>query len=172
MILSSCGAAYSARGAYDHAASLIEEARAIWQERRDIWGLGLATHDLAMISAAQGRIEQAAALYLDSIGYHREIGDTAARGDAVAGLASLRAAQGDLSEAARLFGAAEALLEAGEIPDTATILDDHRAVIDTIRAALGEEAFAAAWAAGRGLTNEEVATEAQAVARAHSRPPD
>jgi hypothetical protein len=128
-----------------------------------MWGFGLATHDLAIVSAAQGRIEQAAALYRESIGYHREIADTAARGDAVAGLASLRAAQGDLSEAARLFGVAEALLEASEIPDTATILDDYGTVIDAVRAALGEEAFAAAWAAGRGLPATEDAERALVV---------
>jgi DNA-binding CsgD family transcriptional regulator len=155
MIRASLGEVHYTQGAYDEAASLIEEARAIWQERGDTWGLGISALHLAMISAAQGRIDQAAALYRESIWHHREVGDTAGLAETIAGLASLRAAQGHPSEAARLFGAAEALWESGGIPSAGKILDDHGPVIGSLRVALDEEAFAAAWAAGRGLTLDE-----------------
>jgi non-specific serine/threonine protein kinase len=64
-------------------------------------------------------------------------------------------AQGRAEHAARLFGAAEALRT---VVGTAILPHwqaDHDRAEATARAALGEEAFAAAWAAGRALTVEQ-----------------
>jgi tetratricopeptide (TPR) repeat protein len=169
MILTRCGGAYADRGAYDHAVSLITTARAIWQERRDSWGLGLAAQELGVIYAAQGRSDQAAAFFRESIGHHREVGDTAGLGAAIAGLASLLAAQGQWSEAARLFGATDAIAEMIGMPNAALIMDGHEEAVGAASRALGEEAFTAAWTSGRALTVEEAVAEAQADRHAHSR---
>lgn len=74
-------------------------------------------------------------------------------------------AQGDAKRSARLFGAAEALHEAiGEIlePEDRAEYDRYRAIA---RAALTEEAFAAAWAKGRAMTIEQAIAEALELAR-------
>jgi hypothetical protein len=69
-------------------------------------------------------------------------------------------AAGQTERAARLLGADEALREAHTIPiwpDAGELCD--RLVV-TARAALGDETFAAAWAAGRILSLEQAIAEA------------
>jgi tetratricopeptide (TPR) repeat protein len=170
MILASLGATHYGRGAYDQAESLIQEARVIWQERRDLWGLGIAAHDLARICAKQGRTEQAAALYRESISHHWDVGDTSGLGETIAGLASLCATRSDLAGAARLFGATAAVGETAGVPGAAMILGYDETVVGAVRSALGEEEFTRAWVAGRGLTMEEAIADAETVAQTLSHP--
>jgi hypothetical protein len=64
-------------------------------------------------------------------------------------------AQGQSERAARLFGALEAHRETvGAPPVAAERAEYHRSVAGA-RTALGEEAFAAAWAEGRAMTLEQ-----------------
>jgi DNA-binding NarL/FixJ family response regulator len=60
----------------------------------------------------------------------------------------------DAERAARLFGAAEALHERIGSPPSVGQRKDHEPVIPAVLAALGEDAFRAAWAAGRALSVE------------------
>jgi hypothetical protein len=69
---------------------------------------------------------------------------------ALAQLAAVAAAQGQPLKAARLLGAAAVLHEASANPQR---LDHDRQAAD-LRAALGEAAFAAAWAEGRAMPLE------------------
>jgi hypothetical protein len=62
--------------------------------------------------------------------------------------------------AVRLFAAAEASRASIGTPLDFLDLDEYETCLQAVRSALGEEAFAAAWAEGRALTLE------QAVARA------
>jgi hypothetical protein len=79
------------------------------------------------------------------------------------GLARVAAAREQKERAARLFGAAEALREAAGAPfpsgARAGTQPAERAAVEqhvaTVRTALGSEAFAAAWAAGRAMTLDE-----------------
>ena len=67
----------------------------------------------------------------------------------------LAAAEHQPARAARLMGAAEALHEALHIPVRYCSRADHDRAVAAARAALGEEAFAAAWAEGRAMTLEQ-----------------
>src|SRR5436853_427788 len=67
----------------------------------------------------------------------------------------LAAAEHQPARAARLMGAAEALHEALHIPVPYCSRADHDRAVAAARAALGEEAFAAAWAEGRAMTLEQ-----------------
>jgi hypothetical protein len=58
-------------------------------------------------------------------------------------------------QAARLGGAAEALREALSMPLAVDARTAHEQMMGSLRAALGEAAFAAAWAEGRALPLEE-----------------
>jgi predicted ATPase len=71
--------------------------------------------------------------------------------------------QGQAPRAARLGGAAAALREALGIPLSPLqphLRADHELAMQALRAALGEEVFAAAWAAGRALPLEEAVAQA------------
>jgi hypothetical protein len=71
-------------------------------------------------------------------------------------VASVAATRNRPDHASRLFGAAEALREADGLaqwsPLERAIFERH---LPPLRAALGESGLAAAWAAGRGLTQQE-----------------
>jgi hypothetical protein len=65
-----------------------------------------------------------------------------------------------LEQAARLFGAAEALREAIGSPLPPNLRQEQNRLFTALRIALGAEAFAAAWDAGRALTREQAVAEA------------
>jgi hypothetical protein len=71
------------------------------------------------------------------------------------GFAHVAGAEGDAERAARLFGAAEALREALGAPLPPVERAHYDRSVAATRAALGEEAFAAAWAEGRALSLEQ-----------------
>jgi hypothetical protein len=90
------------------------------------------------------------------------VGDRTALTWCLAGLGSAAALGGAPERAARLWGAAERLREAiGCRPAPAARATYERALA-AARAQLGEEAFAAAWAAGGALTLEQAIDEALA----------
>jgi hypothetical protein len=69
--------------------------------------------------------------------------------------AYLALALGTMGRAARLRGAAETRREASSVPLSPTEQATDEIDIATIRAALGEAAFEAAWAEGRAMTLEQ-----------------
>jgi class 3 adenylate cyclase len=101
----------------------------------------------------------------------REIHDIAG---CLAGLAHVAEAEGRLEQAARLLGATEVLLEASgkNFDDTEPIgvgriqisnQSEYERHVAAVRAALSDEAFAAAWAAGRALPLEQASAAALAI---------
>jgi hypothetical protein len=75
-------------------------------------------------------------------------------------MAAVVGAQGQGERAVRLLGVAAAQFQAiGASMWPADRIDYHRTEA-SIRAVLGEEAFAAAWGAGRGLSLEQAIAEA------------
>ncbi len=76
------------------------------------------------------------------------------------GLASVVATQGELRWAAKLWGAAEALREAMDIPRLPVDRVGYEQAVAAVRAQLGEDAFAAAWQEGRMMKLEQVTDEA------------
>ena len=69
--------------------------------------------------------------------------------------AVLAAAQNQMERAARLLGAAENLYASIHFEMSAKERAEHDQAIASARAALGDEAFAAAWAEGRMMTMEQ-----------------
>ncbi len=115
----------------------------------------------------QGNSGRAAALFEESLSLSRDIGarDVVAKG--LGDVAMVVVALGQPLRAARLGGAGEALREALGMPLAPAERSDYDWAVGAMRAALGEEAFAAAWAEGRALPLEEavaLALEGQAAA--------
>lgn len=83
--------------------------------------------------------------------------------DSLEGLANVFTAHGNHAAAARLFACTESLREVLELQIRLDERAGHEEVLRTLRASLGEEAFHAAWAEGRGMPPEQaVALDASA----------
>jgi DNA-binding CsgD family transcriptional regulator len=78
-------------------------------------------------------------------------------------LALLATDQGHVQRAARLWGAASAVRDSVHALPPPSYEADYAPHLEKARTALGEEAFAAAWAEGRALTLEQAISLATAV---------
>jgi non-specific serine/threonine protein kinase len=83
--------------------------------------------------------------------------------DSLDRIADVASSIGQPETAARLYGAADELRERAARPIEPAFRAAHEARIDVARQALGEEAFAAIYAAGRALTQRQVEAEALSV---------
>lgn len=145
------------------AAALFMESLALFQAQQDQAGAAHARHHLAELAYQHGDVAQSAALARESLASFGNLGDTwpVARGLEL--LASLAARVGQPTHATRLLGAATALREtAGSAHSTDSQAEQAR-LIATLRAALNDEDFATAWAAGHALTLEQAVRDALAL---------
>jgi hypothetical protein len=78
----------------------------------------------------------------------------------LAAIGMIAADMGQVEQAARLLGAAEAMYQVAGAWSFIAARGQNRQAIGTTRAALGEEAFDAAWAYGRRLSREQATAEA------------
>ena len=85
----------------------------------------------------------------------RELADRDGIADSLEDLAAVAASLGRSQRAARLSGSAEALREAIDAPIPPSRRADYERNVVETRAALGQEAFAAAWAEGRAMSLEQ-----------------
>jgi hypothetical protein len=75
-------------------------------------------------------------------------------------MAELAMMQGEPNQAARLYGATEMLRDSIHAPLELGQRAHVDSIVATTRSQLGENAFAAAWAAGRVLTPDQAIAEA------------
>jgi predicted ATPase len=153
--LNNLGEAVNAQGEYAAAQNHLDEALFInrqsgnfaW-EAYNLKALGDVARNLTDYSAARS-------LYKQSMTIRRAGGEKRSIADSLESLAGLQTTEGKHEQAARLWAAAQHLRE--EIGAPAWPRDKNRQDLDIAetRAALGEEAFAAAWEAGRAMTWEQ-----------------
>jgi DNA-binding CsgD family transcriptional regulator len=135
---------------------LLEESLAICRELGDRRAISKAVQFLG--DAASGTGDQAAArtLYEESLSLSVELGDLWMSTLSLEGLARVALATGQPEAAARLLGAADAVREDTGAPRSAAYFARlYEPSLERARAELGEDRFASARAAGRGLTLEE-----------------
>jgi hypothetical protein len=105
----------------------------------------------------EGDSQQAKSFFEQELALARTTGPLWLGSQALFGLAGVAAANGQARRAARLFGAAEARLEAAaSYIDAADGLFNERTITSAV-AQLGEDAFADAYAEGRAMTFEQAA---------------
>jgi tetratricopeptide (TPR) repeat protein len=142
-------------GDYEGARPLLEESlqmhRQLGQHADTAWPI----EGLAAVARSQGDYEEARALYRESLGIFRPAGEQRGIAAVLEGLAGIAAADDRAERAARLFGAAEALRAAIATPLAPGERADYDRYVAATHAALGQEAFAAAWEAGRALSLDE-----------------
>ncbi len=144
------------RGDDERAAVLFAESLALFEEQEGRWGIALLLTNLGNLARRQGYYEQATTQYKRSLTLYREMDNRVDVGECLEGLASVAGAQGQSRRAAQLFGASAALRAATgtSVPPVDRAAID--AAIGRARAAMGDESFAQAWAAGEAMPLERV----------------
>jgi tetratricopeptide (TPR) repeat protein len=159
-VLNYLGDAARLQGDYVQAMALFAESLALRQEMGDRRGSAAMLSNLGAVAVAQGDITRAIALFAESLTIFQDTGFKQGIGWALLGLGEVAVTLGQPEKAARLLGAAEMLREALDNQIWPTQRADHQRAVAATRAALSEETFAVAWAAGRALTLEQAIAEA------------
>jgi Tetratricopeptide repeat len=125
---------------------------ALWRELGNLDALRFPLIHLAHVACRQGQLAEARAHLKESLAMCRQRGEKRLIVECLEGLAEVALAECQWEPAARLFGAAASLREAIGWPVEGGRVEEYDHQVSTLRDALGERAFAAAWAAGAALS--------------------
>jgi predicted ATPase/DNA-binding NarL/FixJ family response regulator len=148
------------RGDLARAVALLEEGLAQCRAAGHQRDVGAALLRLGLAVWRQGDAARALAYLRESLGLRRALGNRLSIAECLEAVAMVAAGTNEPERAARLLGAAAGLRDAGGTPLPPVERPDHEASAAAARSALGEAAFAAAWAAGAALTLEQAVAEA------------
>jgi predicted ATPase/Tfp pilus assembly protein PilF/DNA-binding XRE family transcriptional regulator len=163
--LASLGIAALSQGNYGRAKILFEESLDLSRIMEDKYGLATTLEGLGCVAKQQGDSARATTLFEESLALYQELGDKYGMVNSlewwVHATTGLNTAPEARERLARLLGAADGLRTTIGAP-VPPGLDQrgHERTVATLRSALGEGAFAAAWAAGQALSLEQAITEA------------
>jgi non-specific serine/threonine protein kinase len=133
-----------------------EEAAAVARAIGDRHTLGMALAGLALVARSQEHYDESEQLFHETLLVSSELKDQWVMPRALGGLAGAAVLAANYERAARLFGATAAMRE---VSGTGEAARSFRGAYEhdeaEARAALGEEVFAAAWAAGRAMSLEQ-----------------
>jgi non-specific serine/threonine protein kinase len=145
---------------YASAQSLWEECVRVSREAGDQWNCAWVLDGLGRVAQCRGDWGAASAYYKEGLALFRDLGNQWGIIYGLSHLAQTAGGRGHPERAARLFGTVEAMLRSfGEIPPARDLVDADRHIA-AARAALGEDAFVAAWRAGGAMTQEQAIAEA------------
>jgi predicted ATPase len=151
--------ALRAQGDIERARILLEESMVSLRSQtyplRVVNALASTLTRLGSIECELGRDAWAAELYRESLVLARRFGFTYEAAIRLEGMARVAVVQGQPERAARLLGASAALREEMGTPLTPVSRTDHDHAVNAARAALGEDAFAAAWEVGHAMSLED-----------------
>jgi non-specific serine/threonine protein kinase len=157
---------------YPRATQLTEESLALYHQVDHKVGIATDLVVLGQVARRQQAYDRAEARFRDSLSLFQELGSNSGIAECLAGFAGLCAVKGQPERAARLLAAAAVLSERLAVHGGVVIGSDYQQEIENVRAALGQAAFAAAWAAGQTLTPAQaiaLALEEATTDRAHKR---
>jgi predicted ATPase/DNA-binding SARP family transcriptional activator len=142
------------RGDGEAARPLLEEQLALCRELGASETLVHTLGALGHLTRDQGDYAQARAFYSESLVLRREAGHWVALAQSLEDLAALDRREQQFERAIRLLGAGEAFCETLGARPPVALVDEYERTVAEGRAALGEAAFAAAWAKGRAMSLE------------------
>jgi non-specific serine/threonine protein kinase len=142
------------------AAASFTEALAVARQVGDRDLIATALANLSSVALRQGEVVQAEELGREALALYWELGDPRRCAVGLEALASTAGMAGYGARAARLLGTAAALRDALGAPLPPHEWADVEQAVSASRARLGEEAWAAALAAGRALSLQAVIAEA------------
>jgi predicted ATPase/transcriptional regulator with XRE-family HTH domain len=149
-------------GDHDLARALLGESLPSLRQTDTKAGIGAALLNLGCIERDAGDVRLATGSFLDALANFQRVGRSRDCAICLVAAAKLLAPM-EPSAAVRLSAAGAAQHERmGAVMDVPTA-DDHDSAVATARATLGEDAFAAAWSAGRELTLARAVSQVQAL---------
>ena len=138
-----------------------EESVALHQETGDRWGSSWALAILARVEAVQRNRVAVLAHYEEAITLAWKTGSKLNIALCLEGIAAEWATRGEPEQAARLWGAVEALRDSMGAPIWPIERAGYERSLAAVRAQIGEQALAARWAEGRGISLEPVGLDQQ-----------
>ena len=154
--LTNLGQLESDAGNFDRATQVLQEALAIDRKQGDMLGVALDQQSLAGVHLRAGRAREAREQLSDMADYVVSCGDPELLATTLEMSAANAAQLGEVLRAARLTGAAEAVRQKSGIPiKQPEIFEEFLA---PARATIAPEAWEAALAAGRALSQQQAAT--------------
>ncbi|HEU5438598.1 MAG TPA: tetratricopeptide repeat protein [Ktedonobacterales bacterium] len=149
-------------GNLDRATASYEAARQLFEQTGEAEGLALALHGLGRVARECDELELAAARFKESVRLHQTSGMRIGIAEAIESLAHLSLRRGDAARAAQLYACCAAWREASGAPPPPPERMDFEQDVAALQAALGTEAFARAWAAGRAASLDQILVEVEA----------
>jgi non-specific serine/threonine protein kinase len=148
---------------YERARALADEALRLCRQAGFTSGVAMTLGRLGTVAYQQGKYETAEAYYRDALPLRLILDDRYGMLSQLTDLAYVAAARGELERAARLNGAAVALRHAigAEIDEVHRA--EHEQLIASLRDRLGDDRFAAAWAAGQARTPNQAVVAAREI---------
>jgi predicted ATPase/DNA-binding SARP family transcriptional activator len=141
-----------------HCEASLSMARAIGSKPGSV----LSLTNLGKLATARGEYGTAHSLLTEALTIQQALGSREGIAASLEAHAALTHAQEEAVRSARLLGAAAALRTALGAPVRPVDRADHDRRLAALRASLGEEAFAAAWERGMGMTWEQAVADAMA----------
>ena len=151
--------AVGGQGDLRRATTLLEESLTLSRGLKNAWGIVRSLASLGSVACEAGEEARASRLYEESLELGWRVGFKHTILPCLEGLARVAAAQGSMERVARLYGAAAALREDIGWPLPPARRTEHDRTVAAARGALGEDAFAAAWARGHALPLQEAITD-------------
>jgi predicted ATPase/DNA-binding CsgD family transcriptional regulator len=161
--LANLGSLIHRRGDSEHAVVLIEEALELSRTVGFPWGTALSLNLLGGIAYERREHARAAEYFRESLGIWWSIKDRWRVATTVSRLAFIAVEWRQPEVAARLLGADETLRETLQVAQTRAAGRGYGETVAAARSQLGNEAFAAAWVAGRSMSLEQAVAEALAL---------
>jgi hypothetical protein len=158
--LNSLGAIAYRQGNYMKAQAAFEQALPCFQAVEDRRNTTQVLTNLGYVALARGEVNQARAIFTESLTFGREHRDQFNTPACLRGFAALAVAAGEPTRAIRLLAAADELFAATGATKWPAERLGGPVTGESPRAGLCQEAFAAAWAAGRKLSLNQVIDEA------------
>jgi len=149
-------------GDWPRADALLAEALAVQREAGDADGTAAVLCTTGHAALARDDTARADALLGESLAIFRAIDNTLGLARCLEGFAGIAVSAGEPRRSARLFGAAQALLDARGVRVPAVERINYDRDLARARDALGADDFAAAYATGRSLSPDQVAAEIRA----------
>jgi non-specific serine/threonine protein kinase len=157
------------QGEFARARALYEESLALRREIGDQLAISFSLCRLGHVALAEGDPAGASVLLGECLAIRKSLGNQRGLAECLEGFARVGRARGQWQRAARQLGTAEALRETIKTPLWPCERREHEDLVAAVRAALGEEALAAAWAEGRTMPLQQAIEEA--LCRSDSQPP-
>jgi predicted ATPase/class 3 adenylate cyclase/DNA-binding CsgD family transcriptional regulator len=154
-------AAQLARGETAPAVAAIEEAALVARESGNPLAIGAALEAQAQLAREAGEVSRAEELLHEALRAFHDAGDPGGVADVLESLAALLHDLHSDEQGVRLLGAADAARAALGCVRFPVRQADYEAQLSTLREALGEEAFAAAWSAGASLWLDDAVAYAE-----------